>query len=513
MPGFVINTNIKALNAQVNTDVTQRAITNSLEKLSSGLRINKSADDASGMAIADSLRSQANTLSQAMRNTNDAISMVQIADKAMDEQIKILDTIKTKAAQAAQDTQNYNSRSAIQRDILRLVEQLDNIAVQTSYNGIKMLAGSFTNKEFQVGAYSNETIKASIGATTSDKIGAIRKETSLNVTVTGTETMTFDVNGKTITLESVAIGHNAKQGIGVMADTINKNSDILGGVRATWTVRTTGGSQITAAVISALTINGIRIGDVTTKTADSDGALRNAINKFTTETGVVASVDQTGRLVLTSNDGRGIRLSSSATGTAAGLMLFSAAMGITAVGMMSNYGRLTLTSLNPNDIVVGGTGAVAAALNAAGATVTAGQTANFVLRDVRGIFNVQQIAAAGGLGSINEINNAGALNDMFGAGVTTREGAMIVMDMAEAAIGLLDRIRSDIGSAQQQLEVTLNNISVTQVNVKSAESGIRDVDFGSEISNFGKQNILIQSGSYALSQANAVQQNVLRLLQ
>jgi flagellin len=87
------------------------------------------------------------------------------------------------------------------------------------------------------------------------------------------------------------------------------------------------------------------------------------------------------------------------------------------------------------------------------------------------------------------------------------------MDIAESAIGLLDRIRSDIGSAQQQLEVTLNNISVTQVNVKAAESGIRDVDFGSESSNFSKQSILIQSGSYALSQANAVQQNVLRLLQ
>jgi flagellin len=141
----------------------------------------------------------------------------------------------------------------------------------------------------------------------------------------------------------------------------------------------------------------------------------------------------------------------------------------------------------------------------------------FNLRGVRGIFSVSQIEAAGGFA--NEAKVSAAAGSLaisaanFGAGVTTREGAMLVMDIAESAIGLLDRIRSDIGSAQQQLEVTLNNISVTQVNVKAAESGIRDVDFGSESSNFSKQSILIQSGSYALSQANAVQQNVLRLLQ
>lgn len=503
MSGFIINTNIKAMNAQVNSSVVGRNLTSSLEKLSSGLRINKSADDASGMAIADSLRSQANTLGQAIRNTNDAIAMVQVADKAMDEQVKILDTIKTKAAQAAQDTQNYDSRSAIQRDIVRLIEQLDNIATQTSYNGLKMLAGSFTNKEFQVGAYSNETIRTSIGATTSDKIGSVRKETSENIVTAGSMALTFTVNGKAISLESVTISTSAGTGLGVLAETINKNSDLLGNIRASVSVKSLGANAIAAGDITALTINGITIGDVNVEDSDKNGNLRNAINKYTTETGVIASVNHEGKLELTSTDGRGIKVSAGAATTAGGL----SSTGLVAAGVTGteNYGRLTLTSLSSNDIVV------TAGVAAYNAHLTGSTDHTFNLRAVTGIFSNEEIDATGGFAQAGYGGAAATGN--FGAGVTTREGAMVVMDIAESAISLLDRIRSDIGSVQQQLEVTLNNITVTQVNVKAAESGIRDVDFGSESSNFSKQNILMQSGSYALSQANASQQNVLRLLQ
>ena len=489
---FVINTNVKAMNAQANTGFVSREMSNSLEKLSSGLRINKSADDASGMAIADSLRSQANTLGQAIRNTNDAIAMVQIADKAMDEQVKILDTIKTKAAQAAQDTQNFDSRAAIQRDVIRLIEQLDNIAFQTSYNGLKMLSGGFTNKEFQVGAYSNETIRTSIGATSSDKIGAVRRETTTNVEDSGISTLQFTVNGQDIALENVVISTSAGTGLGVLADTVNKNSDTLNGIRAVATVQSTGAAPIQQGTIQALEINGIAIGDVVVEEADRNGNLRNAINQYTTETGVLASVDTSGRLNLTTVDGRGIQMGGTHT----------AMTGL--ADDHSNFGRLTLINTSANDIVVTDT-------SATGIDANLNQfEGNYNLRMTTGIFTRDQIQEGGGFANESQYNDA---NENFGAGVTTREGAMIVMDIAESAIKLLDKIRSDIGSVQQQLETTLNNITVTQVNVKAAESGIRDVDFGSESSNFSKQNILIQSGSYALSQANASQQNVLRLLQ
>ena len=138
--GFRINTNIAAMNAHINASVNNRNLDSSLSKLSSGLRINSAADDASGLAIADSLRSQASALGQAINNANDGISIAQIADKAMDEQSKILDTIKTKATRAAQDGQTTASRKALQSDISKLMQELDNIANTTSYNGKNLLS-------------------------------------------------------------------------------------------------------------------------------------------------------------------------------------------------------------------------------------------------------------------------------------------------------------------------------------------------------------------------------------
>jgi len=484
------------MNSMVNTNQVQKEVSDSLEKLSSGLRINKAADDSSGMAIADSLRSQGNALGQAIRNTNDAIGMVQIADKAMDEQTKILDTIKTKATQAAQDSQSTKSREAIQADISRLVEQLDNIASQTSYNGISLLSGSFVNKEFQVGAYSNQTIKATIGATSSDKIGSVRKETTATITASGSTILSFKNpnGGSNIVLESVKISTSAGTGLGALVETINKNAEATG-IRAAAQVQTTGSAAIVAGNLSGLTINGVTVGDVTDVQAnDSTGALRNAINAYSAQTGVVASVDSVGRLNLTSTDGRGIKTSATTNGDA-----------IMKIGDTSeNYGKLTLTQLNANDISYSATGNLTSVINSAGSSTTVN------LRQVRGLFTKDQIEASGGFANATQYNEAGTA---FGAGVSTRQGAMIVMDIAESAIGSLDKTRADIGSVQQQLQVTKNNISVTQVNVKAAESGIRDVDFGQVSSDFQNQNILMQAGSYAISQANTIQQNVLRLLQ
>jgi flagellin len=491
--GYVINTNINSMNSQVSSGLVQRDLANSLEKLSSGLRINKAADDSSGMAIADSLRSQASSLGQAIRNANDAIGVIQIADKAMDEQLKILDTIKAKANQSAMDTQSRESRQAIQKDISRLIEQLDNIANTTSYNGLKLLSGSFTNKEFQIGAYSNETIKTSIGATSSDKIGTARRETTNNISASGTVTMTFSSGVDEVTLESVIISTSADTGIGVLAETINKNSNSLG-VRASFAVQSTGTAAITAGTVEGLTINGVAIGDVVVKENDDSASLRNAINAFSTETGVNASVDITGRLNLTSNDGRGIAVTATAdTSTNLGT-----------VAGHENYGRLTLTKLSSKDIVwtAGGT-----SLDTA---MDSGWSESFSLRAVNGNFTSSNGLAMGAYA--NSVLSADA-SALMGAGVTTKTGSMMVMDMAESATQLLDTIRADLGSVQQQLNVTINNISVTQVNVKAAESGIRDVDFANESANFSKNNILAQSGTYAMSQANAIQQNVLRLLQ
>jgi len=476
--GFKINTNIAAMNAHNYAMMNNRNVDSSLSKLSSGLRINSAADDASGMAIADSLRSQSNALGQAISNANDGISMIQTADKAMDEQLKILDTIKTKATQAAQDGQTAESRQALQKDIARLMENLNNIATQTSFNGQNLLAGGFTNKEFQVGAFSNETVKVNIGNTTTNQIGQIRTETGAAVTAGSTVTIGIDKHK----FESVVVSTGAGTGLGQLAAVINKNQDVLG-VRATATVAKDFGA-VTAGDTISLAINGVFIGTISgIKVNDSDGKLVNAINAQKILTGVEAYTDAEGHLILKS-DGRGVNISA-----AAGTSVIKSATQF--------YGKLTLTKLNAGDIKISGTGS----------GLSSSAVKNLRLTDVIGKFDKDTASAVGA-----NIKGATTLTGL-GTGVSTLKGAMIVMNIAQSAQKMLDAIRSDLGSVQNQLVSTINNISVTQVNVKAAESQIRDVDFAAESANFSKYNILAQSGSYAMSQANAVQQNVLRLLQ
>ncbi len=485
--GFRINTNIAAMNAHSYGVMNNRNLNSSLERLSSGLRINKAADDASGMAIADSLRSQASALGQAVRNANDGISMIQIADKAMDEQIKILDTIKTKATQAAQDGQTVETRRALQADIARLMEELDNIAKTTSYNGKTLLSGGFTNAKFQIGAYSNETVQASIGATSSDKIGHTRFETTSGV-ATGTVALTFSgVNGDanaTVTLESVTMGSGAGEGFGALAEVINKNSDALG-VKASYNVVETGDQTVASASSASFTINNVTIVANNIEDNDRTGTLVKAINAEKETTGVIASIDARGHLELTSVDGRMIDTSGLST--------------IAGIDDGQYSGNLTLIRLGGGDIRVSDT------------VFDAGDTneATVNLRTTLDGFTNEEARA---MGAINN-DNVNSANDDMAAGVTTYAGAQAMISIAESATKQLDAIRSDLGSVQNQMIATVNNITVTQVNVKAAESQIRDVDFAAESANFSKANILAQSNSYAMSQANAIQQNVLRLLQ
>jgi flagellin len=646
--GFRINTNIGAMNAHTNATMNNRSLDDSLSKLSSGLRINKAADDASGMAIADSLRSQANSLGQAISNANDAVGIVQTADKAMDEQIKILDTIKTKAIQSASDSQTASSREAIQKDINRLVEQLDNIAKTTTFNGQALLSGTFSNKEFQVGAYSNQTIKTSIANTQSLAVGAISQRSDINqlgntlavgagttnvagatvisiaalsagiavgdtiridgignvkvtaltisnasmtidtglaktitagatitvvanaaedpskavltvgvlpvtfsigdttgwaigdkinvtnsigttevrtiqsintsagtVTVSAASTITagsISVNSRSVvgtayttsdyaqyTIEGVklegvqmtdASGNGVAQtGLGRVADIINSTSSQTG-IKAVANTELNSTIRVGAGTLTAdMKINGITIlgsGD-SLLSADSNNKLVNAINANTADTGVTASLESDGTLTLKS-DGRAVNLSGFTT--------------LTGLNDGVHTGTLTLTKQ--------GSGVInASASHYSNAGLTIASTGASALTDIAVSAKLSDLV----YGKVDD-NNDGVLNSSDTSGLLrTRQGASRAMDIVEAAITQLDSIRADLGSVQNQLVVTVNNISVTQVNVRAAESQIRDVDFAAESANFSKYNILAQSGSYAMSQANAVQQNVLKLLQ
>jgi len=404
--GFRINTNIAAMNAHRNSVMTNLGLDKSLNSLSSGLRINRAADDASGMAIADSLRQQANGLGQAIANANDAIGVTQTADGALDEYTKIIDTIRTKAIQAASDGQSTDTRKKIQSDIDRLLEEAQNIATTTSFNGQTLLNGAFKNKSFHIGAYSGETVKVSVDDSRTDQVGKFA-----------------------MTSSSTSVGFGATTG-----------SSTAGSTQLTATITLDDGTTATIDSGSVTVAAGVNDAYAI---AQSLADAFNAASQLNSDSDVRASVYET----------------ASSTASAP----------VYSVRLDSSYDMSSITLTESVD-------------DGKTSTIASAATAN--------------------------LSNALSTVD-----VTTRDGAEKAVITADYALKDLDAVRSDIGSVQQQLESTIRNISVTQVNVQAAESQIRDVDFAQESANFAKLNILAQSGSYAMSQANSVQQNVLRLLQ
>ena len=574
--GLKINTNIGSLRAHNNLLNTTTSLDSSLERLSSGLRINSAKDDASGLAIADQLKTQASSLGQAINNANEAMSVLLVADKAMEEQVNILDKIKTKAIQAAQDGQSTKTRNMLQADINRLMEELDNIANSTSFNGKQLLSGGYINQEYQIGDRSNTTVKTSIGPTMSSKIGVTRFETGANITASGPVNMVLkNYNGvEDFKFAEVIISYSVGTGLGALAEEINRVSDRTG-VRASYTVQTYGIYEIKAGTTSQdFSINGVIIGQIEYQDADKNGQLISAINAVKDTTGVEAARDAFGKLILTATDGRGIVITGE-PGVGSGLV----------AKQKTNFGRLNLVRNNGQDIPLSGTGnfgflspafvsqqslslrdtkgriegnnadalgffaypggskyvitgysALSTWMAAAGSGFSAGSgyeigsgqnyslhlADKFVFVQNNTDYSNAYVTSEGSgfsqgsgrsqFAPMKTSQDALAIIDRT-AGVTTLTGAMAVMDVSETAILNLDQTRADIGSAQQQIQSTLNNITVTQVNVKSAESVIRDVDFAAESATFSKYNILAQSGSYALAQANASQQYVMQLLQ
>ncbi len=467
--GFQINTNVSAMNAHMNSVNNNRGLDKSLQALSSGLRINSAADDASGLAIANQLNSQAEGLGQAIRNANDGINVTQTADGALEEYTNIINTVRVKAIQAASDGQNSNSRAAIQKDIDKLLEEAQNIADTTSFNGQKLLDGNFTDKNFQIGAYANETVGISITSAKIESIGGFAEGTGANA-VDDVDLATGDltINGTAIVASADGTGDGRTAGSAwAKVQSINASTSETG-VTATAKTEQTASAAATAGTINAgdLTINGVDIGTVVVQSNDADNSLMNAINAVSNQTNVTASIDA-GKVVLTATDGSDVILGGATDRD-----------GITHLGDNSGgittKGSITLSSTD-GTISLGGANAAARIGHTA---LAIGETESLKTVDVR-----------------------------------TYEGAQKAIKITDAALKDIDEMRSNIGSVQNQLESTVRNISVTQVNVTAAESTIRDVDFAQESATLQKHNILAQSGVYAMSQANSAQQNVMRLLQ
>lgn len=376
-----INTNIAALNAHRSMIKNDSMLGDSLERLSTGLRINKAADDSSGMAIADSLKAQSLGIGQAIRNANDGISMVQVADGALQESINIINTIKTKAIQAATDGQTTSTRRAIQNDIDKLLEELDAIAKNTSYNGQKLLSGAFTNKQIQIGAFANEISSISIGSTEANKIGHISQADLRLSSDSGGEvqlTITSAITGEQLTLNTIDIqfDNTRENSMGAMGDEVNRYSSITG-ISANAVVETVSTTSIQEGVTGAnFAINGVVIGAIPVEANDYSGSLFNAINEKSSETGVEAFLTIDGKLTLRSLDARAIKVTGSV----------SDVFGSTS-NQMSTIGYLKLTQSGVSQFQINGIGAgatggdidiksdletVSDSILAAGSTVAAG---------------------------------------------------------------------------------------------------------------------------------------------
>jgi len=584
--GFRINTNIAAMDAHRSAMMTNKGLDKSLQSLSSGLRINVAADDASGMTIADSLRSQAQGLGQAINNANDGVAVVQTADGALDEYINIINSVRTKSIQAASDGQNADSRKAIQADITRLLEAADSIANTTQFNGQKLLDGTFTDKAFHIGAYAGETVSLSVGNVQTDSVGDITSvSNNASNTTDGLATWTAlaaanfteTASGNVLKADELTInGADISSTLNTLSPTRLQDASTLAaaiteatGLIAQGTTRLDGAAVAGAALGASdtLTINGqdVSVASVTIAAGDADGTLARLINDVSNETGVTAE-NVGGKMVLTASNGENIAVSgSSAALTAAGITSNVSTVTASATVAGLDDSTTAATTFATGEVVINGVdmagtygdGTTAGSagdqlllaiqqisgledstetdglfviiandgqdVNTAGTGITAGMNlaegvVNTTQHGVVDIFSTDKVTISGTDSASFGFTNGGYTpkssdTSLESINVLTRDSAEVAILISDSALKQLDATRSDLGSVQNQLESTIRNISVTQVNVTAAESQIRDVDFAAESANFAKLNILAQSGSYAMSQANAVQQNVLRLLQ
>ncbi len=498
---MVINTNVASLNAREAATNTQNNISSSLEKLSTGLKINKASDDASGLAIADKLRTQATSIGQGIDNGNSAVSLIQIADKSMSEQSNILDVVKAKLIQANTDTTSDAGREAIRKDINKLLEQLDNIAQQTNYNGTTLLQGGYDATQgsdqlsFQIGGNKDDIIQAeSIQSNTlglgggtealdqtsgsSTRNNIISQGTSIVVTGDGTNDITIDGFASGTSLDVNLSGISGAITISGSGTTIS-NVDSVTQLVLEKLAAASGGTSVEVTDINGTFIGTFSIssgGSITKVQASSINGIPGAVT-FTVTSGTTINLG--GNTIDTVNNS-----STAASGASPALLSTfsigsmqitqtSASGSITVSGNAQNLNITNLNSANGEEITV--------TTAASGGSITGGAT----------LSGLKSLAA-------NQLSRAQA--DKF-------------QGVVDAAISQLNTYRADLGSTQNQIESGVRNLMTQETNVKAAESVIRDVDYAEESSNFNKQNIISQAGSYAMSQANSIQQNVLRLLQ
>jgi len=564
----MINTNIMSLNAQRQLNKSQLTQNEAMERLSSGLRINSAKDDAAGLAISTGMQSQIKGINQAVRNSNDGISMAQTAEGSMDEMTNILQRMRELAVQAANDTNSSANKASIQKEVTQLYSELDRIAETTEFNGQRLLDGSNTTTTLQIGANSGESLTFTIDAVTTADLGlngGVNKSdlNSGRVTDTGVSAKQVAINGVDISKIESTIGGAAAN----MAKVINLETSKTGVLASAYnvveglSVDSTTGLSVTG-ITSGLEI---QIGGDLTITLGATSSMANLAETINRDVaGLSATVGTNGNLILNNDTGMAIVVGGNVSNSGLEAGTFEGYLGLksldnepitVAAGTDGTAGSpvdtlkfgflisndTAVTGQVPSDdailatdkITINGVELVATAATTVaekivainnltsetGVTATASGTDKLLLTAKDGgdivvasgeITTAKRKAALDKLG-MNEVGGT-SVKDLD-LTVATSKGAIESLDRIDAALEKISSSRATLGAIQNRLSSTISNLENVSQNLSASNSRIRDADFAAETSKMSKAQILQQAGTSMLAQANASAQSVLSLLQ
>ena len=475
----VVNTNVLSLNAQRNLSRSQDTLATALQRLSSGLRINSAKDDAAGLAIADRFTTQIRGLNQAARNANDGISLAQTAESALDELTNNLQRIRELAVQSANATNSASDRAALDQEVQQRIAEINRLSSQTSFNGQKVLDGSFGTAAFQVGANVGETI--SVNLTTgvrADQIGQIA--TGTGTAVTG--------NALTDGGLTIAVGQGAPVSVGAST-------------AGTATTQTTDSAWAKGNAINAAGVSGL----TATATNVSSGTFSTIANSVATST---YNLTINGVAIYSGADNLAIGASLSAADVTAQINLFS---GQTGVSASVSGTTMTLTAADGRNVVLAETVTQGAGATLTGTGIDAAQTGT--LRGTISLSAAQNITLGGANADIGFAGTSIAIDSttLATVSVTSVANANTAIQRVDASLTAVSSLRSQLGAIQSRFESTISGLQAVSENLTASRSRIQDADFAAETAALTKAQILQQAGVAVLAQANAVPQTVLSL--
>ena len=475
----VINTNVMSLNAQRNLTGSQSALQTSLQRLSSGLRINSAKDDAAGLAISERMTGQVRGMNQAIRNANDGISMMQTAEGALAEATNMLQRVRELAVQSSNATNSAMDRKALQAEVSQLVSELDRMAQTTEFNGMKLLDGSTGAQHFQVGANAGQTITATTGNFRTNSYGNSYYASDAVAAGTGAAYTAGTVSIQGINAADISVA--ADDTAATLATKINAAQDKTGVTASAKTVVEIGLVADTSYTIGIQSNNKSEVVNVSFAVgelnADGLAAAMAAINEAASKTGVTAELNENGDgLILTNSSGENISLTNGA----------------------SSGDAVTMQTLEAD-----GTGVGTAASLAAGGSATA---IGFIELNSDSGFGVTVDTSDAFSDGSAELQSVNTID------ISTVDGAQKAIRIVDSALNKVNAQRAQFGAIQSRFESTVNNLQTSTENLQAARSRIQDTDFAAETANLTRAQILQQAGTAMLAQANQVPQTVLSLL-